>query len=209
MQLILITLAILVPAASHAGGGDWVGNGGNVVACETNGKVTKADLLDFYETGMSLKERSGNYEAIALERVTRLKELAPKLAEQYARRLESLKSEWSIREGVKLTKIEDSKHAFEPEDKNCAVQQTVVRLPELTDGKRFLVNKKFWAALSETGKAGLLMHEVVYEHFFKLGAKDSRKARQFVILMFTEKFDKMNSGDFWLYIKDLKVPVYP
>ena len=85
----------------------------------------------------------------------------------------------------------------------------VIRLPELEDGKRFLVSAVYWKRLSEPRRAGLLAHELIYEHLAKLGATDSRASRKFVALLFSPKFKDMSSGDFWLFMKELKVPVYP
>lgn len=190
--------------------GDKIGNGGNVIACEHDGKITRVQLLDFFESAnQDPKIKGPSHTALLEERLKILAPLAPKLAEQYKRRLNTIQKEWNIRDGIRLTKVDDSLHALEPDDKDCAVQQTVIRLPEATDGKRFVVSKRYWDRLDGPGRAGLMMHEIVYEHLFKLGAKDSRNARKIVGLIFSERFSTMTDSEFWLFIKELKIPVYP
>jgi hypothetical protein len=89
------------------------------------------------------------------------------------------------------------------------VVQIAIRRNEASSlNKRFTVNQELWKKLSETGKAGLVMHEIIYEHFFKLGETDSVKARTFNAYVFSDQIQQDNSKVFWNLIKELKVPVY-
>jgi hypothetical protein len=207
-----LTLAILICAPLAAFGANRVGNGGNVAICETDGQIQKILLLDFFEKdGFDFKFETakGDHEAILKSRLQVLQKLAPKLAAQYQRRSETIKAEWQIKDGIKIKDVEDSLHAVEPEGKDCGVKQIAVRTQDKVDGKHFIVNKKYWGKLDETNRAGLKAHEIVYEHLSKLGETDSRKARRLVSLMFSDRFDKMSGSDFWLFVKDLKLPLYP
>jgi len=101
----------------------------------------------------------------------------------------------------------DSLHAFEPN--GCKSRQTIIRRAVFDGNKRFAVNKALWDALSARDQAGMIMHEVIYEHFSKLGEEDSRKARKLNALLFSPELDEMNEGKFWLFVKKLEVPLYP
>lgn len=210
-QLSLLT--VLVLTSSMAFGANRVGNGGNVALCENGeGQIQKIMLLDFFEKDgfdFAFKAPPGDHEAILKNRLQILARLAPKLGAQYLKRSTTINAEWGVRDGIKIKDVGDSLHAVEPEGKDCAVKQIAVRTPDKIDGKSFIVNKKYWGKLDETNRAGLKAHEIVYEHLSKLGESDSRKSRRIVALMFSDRFDKMTGEDFWMFVKDLKIPLYP
>ena len=191
-----------------------VGNGGNLAICGKGQVVRQAQLLDFFEAGgfdydLPFISKIDNQDLILQDRLKVLAGLAPKLAAQYQRRLPEIKNEWDLKKDIKLTAVNDSLHAFSPKEKDCSIQQIVIRLPNLKEGKRFLVDEDLWKILTEAQKAGLVMHEMIYEHLAKLGEEDSRNARKINALIFSPRFSKMKSGEFWLFIKDLHISLYP
>jgi len=56
-----------------------------------------------------------------------------------------------------------------------AVQQT----PQFPESKTFTVDKTLWDLLDNDSKAGLILHEVIYQEGIRLGHKDSVDARYF------------------------------
>lgn len=164
-------------------------------------------MLDFYEAGLTLKPSEKPHEKIAEEQLGRLKSLHTKLAEQYLSRLKQLSAEIDFKDDVELTDLEDSKHLFKPLSGKCSVTQIAIRRSRPLDGeKRFVIRKDLWAKLSETDRAGLLVHEIVYEHVSKLGEEDSRKARRLTALLFSPD---LTHERFWKFIREAKLPIYP
>lgn len=198
ISLFILFLSITIQAQNR------VGNGGDVVICKNN-----TQLLDFYEDEKFKFESSEKSPwAIAEERVLQLKKIAPKLAPQYQERLATIKNEFEYKSDVELTDVKDSSHLFL--GSGCSIKQVAVR-KNLAVGKdfRFIISKKHWDALTPVHQAGLIMHEIVYEHFYKLGEKDSKndsiKARKVNRLLFSPA----TGTEFWTLIKDLEIPIYP
>jgi hypothetical protein len=183
-----------------------VGNGGNVIVCK-NGSQPTAQLLDFYEYGIPKKSTPESAEKLANLMIDRLALAAPKLAALYRKRLQELPSQLEFKNDVILTNTEDSLHLFRPVDPNCEVVQTVIRRNQAVSGQLpFLLRKDVWNQLDTQGQAGLLMHEIIYEHLFKLGEENSVKARRLNALIFSPEFTQER---FWSVIKELRLPIYP
>lgn len=221
-------IAILILAGADVFAGNRVGNGGNLVQCEEpkGSDKKQLQLLDFYEsfgmTGPDLfkldpSKKDLNDKDILQNRLDLLAKVAPKLADQYSRRTKTIQNEIEFKTGVSLSLAKDAVEAFLPSDKGCSLKQVVIRKEQKpVDGeKRFLFDQTLWNKLNPEQKAGLMLHEIIYEHFAKLESKvdrekrDSRKARKLVAKIFSKDFEKLTSGEFWLYIKSLEVPVYP
>ena len=108
-----------------------------------------------------------------------------------------------------LVGVPDSKHVFKPEDKNCEVRQIAIRRNEASVvTKRFVIDEKLWKKPSERDKAGLILHEIIYEHLFKLGEEDSVKARSINGYIFSDKAFQDGPETYWKMIKDFKLPIY-
>ena len=199
----IVAAIALVLFALPASAGNRVGNGGDVVICPE-----KSTLLDFYERPPVAAAGAKDYQAILAQRIAALAKAAPKLAEQYGRRAKSIGNEIDFKADVKLTDVKDSLHAFEPDDDNCKVRQIAIRQNQPV-GKRFLIDDRSWKALDAQNKAGLILHEIIYEHLAKLGQTDSRKVRKLNAHIFSSAIETEGSGKFWLMIKDLEIPLYP
>lgn len=203
-------ILILLITGFWAVAGNRVGNGGDVVFCKD---TNSWELLDFHEARLNsvkleVSDKLDPWE-IAKDRLKPLETLAPKLYRQYSRRLESMRSDVEFKDHVKLTNIKDSLHTFVK--KGCNVQQAALGLGFSmgNDKKAFVVSSDLWKKLSANEQAGLLMHELFYEHFFKLGIKNSRPVRQFVSLMFSSKINELTRPDFWAKVNKWDVPIYP
>ena len=180
-----------------------VGNGGDVVRCESQGTTR---LLDFYEGDLKPSNSKGDsHLAVARRTLERLKEASPNLSKQYLNRLKELPQEIELKGGVELTDIPDSAHLYLPI--GCQILQIAIRKPDVTSlEKRFLVREDLWKQLDSTHQAGLYTHEIIYEHLLKLGEEDSVKARKMNSYLYAANFDK---AGFWKLIKELKIPIYP
>ncbi len=211
---IVLLLALFV-SSEPSWATNKVGNGGSVVSCQ-NKSEKKADirLLDFYEGDVTFETNdkhdtagAENFQALAATRFEKLKEISPKLGKQYQRRLNQIMDEIDFKDDVELTKIPDSEHLFSPKSKDCRVLQVAIRKAVKTDKeKRFLIQKDLWDQMKPVQRAGLLSHEIVYEHLSKLGETTSVKARKINSLLFSANLTKQ---EFWKTIKDLQLPIYP
>lgn len=202
-----ITSSILIILSSglvHAEG-NKVGNGGDGVFC--SGVNQSAQILDFYEGDLKPTATEKDPYAIVEKKFSQLKLAAPKLGEQYLNRLKSIRSQLELKENVSLKNIKDSNHLFKPAQKDCEVLQVVIRRRTTLPGeKTFLVDKTLWDKLPPVEQAGMISHEIIYEHLMKLGAIDSTKSRALNRFIFTEKYD---ASHFWKFIERLEVSIYP
>jgi len=195
---IFLLFFVVAPAFAQ----NKVGNGGDVVDCKTS-----INLLDFYEEQIDFKTKEKNYLVIADQQLQKLKVAAPKLGEQYLKRLKEIESEIDFKSDIKLTDIKDSLHLYQPLAKNCHVYQIAIRRPlVLGNEKRFIIRQDLWNRLSPAHKAGLLTHEIIYEHFSKLGESDSIKTRKVNTYLFSKD---VKNDEFWKLVKNLELPIYP
>jgi hypothetical protein len=199
-------IAVLVVANLVHAEGNKVGNGGDGVFCEGAGS-SSWQILDFYEGELKLISDEKDPYVIVEKKFTELKAIAPKLGEQYLSRLKTIRDELDFKAGVSLTNIKDSKHLFKPADPKCKVLQVVIRnRTELPGQKAFIVRKDLWDQLPPIQQAGMISHEIIYEHLMKMGAKDSIKARALNRFVFTEKYD---AKKFWEFVQGLELSIYP
>ncbi len=200
IALTLACLPFLVEAQNK------VGNGGNVVDCKTKHSQSPR-LLDFYEADINPELVGKEAKEIAEDRFKLLKEAAPALGAQYLKRLSQIESEIAFKDDIEILPINDSNHLFKPLSENCKIIQVAVRNNKaLARDKRFIIGKDLWNKMTATHQAGLLAHEIIHEHFTKLGETDSVKARRLNAHIFTDPLDKKK---FWEFIKELEVSIYP
>ena len=222
-----VVLAVSLLDAKAAG--NRVGNGGKAVVCGEPGKTPVADLLDFYErnkdpvlaaskSAASLKAgTSAKYDpaasvkdatAMFSERLNLLAKVHPRLSMQFSKRLATFPNELEF-ESDSLVGTEDSFHLIEPREKYCTIEQAAIRREELMDGeKRFVIAREVWKVMSPRARAGLLSHEIVYEYFYRLGDRDSRKARKYNEMLFDPNFEKKTKEEYWAFVRGLKIAIY-
>jgi len=179
-SLILITANHVQAGDFRAGGHD--GNGGDAIVC-TQGNTKTAELLDFYEARVmrGIQIDLGSENLSVQDKVdwalSRLRRLDTKRAERYAKRIATFKDDAQFLSGYELPDISDSAQVFLPA--NCKIEQLVVqRLNPPKGEKQFLVNEEIWNLLNNTNKAGILLHEAIYEEMLEIGVvRNSIKAR--------------------------------
>jgi hypothetical protein len=198
----MISLFNFLLAGTLAFSQNKVGNGGDVVNCAPS----KIELLDFYESGTKPAVEGTDPFEIAKATLSKIRNVKPSLSEIYLNRLEKMKNEIDFKDEIELTDIKDSKHLYKPLPKECKVEQIAIR-KNLVVGKekRFLIRNDFWKQLKPDQQAGLLTHEIIYEHFYKLGEDDSVKARKLNAYL----YGKVDAETFWNLVKELSVPIYP
>lgn len=189
--------------------GNVVGNGGNAVVCKEPGTgiFRSAELLDYYEArilrNLSIKMDSERDEVErAAKAVSRLKHLDANKVEQWTKRIREFKSQASFVSGVTLTSIPDANPVAIPN--GCELQQAAIRRAVVYDGEStFLVNKDIWEKLSDDDKAGLILHEVIYEDHAQIGEKTSNSARFLNATLASDDIAKWNAGRYVTFLSKL------
>jgi len=210
MNFALIVLFLATCLFSISGfGQNRVGNGGDGIVCTKEGAQATAEILDFYESSQARIESTEAYSEIVESRLQVLKKIDSTMGELYQKRWKSMQPEIEWKKEIELIGIEDSKHLYVPSDKNCKLKQVAIRRNQVAANQsRFVIDDSFWQQISPVSRAGLIMHELIYEHFYKLGEKDSVKARTLNAYIFSPDLESKGSTGFWKLISSLKVPIY-
>lgn len=202
----LLFASLIVYAPFSLASGNRVGNGGDIIQCKG-----ESVLLDFYETTAPIKnfKSENSYQEIVGIVLNQLEKIHPAQAKQYKKRFASMEGEIEFRSEIELKNIKDSNHVFRPKNKDCKLLQIAVRRNlESTQTKRFVIDQELWKELNNTHKAGLILHEIIYEHLYKLGEEDSQKARILNAYLFSDKIFESPPEDYWKLIQSLKLPIY-
>jgi hypothetical protein len=186
--------------------GNGVGNGGDAVVCKDS-----AELLDFAEAKLLKKftlissVKSENYMSAAKERLEKLKGLDRKLADQYLNVLLKVDTRWKIIENAQFRDVPDSFEIAIPD--GCKLEQLAIQ--QEMEGKTVIhVSKKIWDRLNVMNKAGLLLHEIIYEHFITTGETNSVKARKFNAFLFSQELEKSDKKKYREVVRSLGIKAY-
>lgn len=190
-------------------GGNEVGNGGDVVVCRGKDSIKLIQLLDFYESKKKdNKEITTSLESedmILREIISNITKADSKRGELFKKKALTFHQEAQFLINVKLTDIPDSFHLILPQDKTCKLEQIAIFDKYQTNSsKKFMVNKDLWDKLDPINKAGLMMHEIIYEYFSSLGEKNSIKARAYNAFI----FGTYTTDEYWKFSKSLRLPIY-
>lgn len=187
MKICISVLSIILTFSSFAetlrGGHD--GGGGQGVVCYEGGEITSVRLLDTYE-GEILEGLSIPSYAESAENIYQT------ILNDYAWYFKSIGGEKFLQnfpntfrflpKGIRLNLIEDSKPIFIPQ--GCKIEQ----LANYQGGKRIFVVGDFWNKLSETDKAALYLHELIWTYERENGVPYSARARRTVARMISTDF---------------------
>ena len=191
---------VTTPPIPRPAGND-VGNGGDGVICESKGAASY-DLLDFFEAqalppkikpelpGETLDEKVEG----ALARLTRLD--APKAA-RYREKAKDFTDDKLVRwvSGIEFYDIPDS--GYVPLPGHCRIEQVAIQRKPLFPGDpRYVISKDWWENFSTDQKAGLILHEIVYEEMLSLGHVDSVRARKFTVYLASNRFSQMPQEEY-------------
>lgn len=204
-------LALFVASQAQAGARD-LGNGGHSVVCRDGATrlPVQATLLDYFEGEIYRGIRAdlgppelgveGKMELL-LGRIARF---SPDMAARYRRGYETFHASSRFVKGVRLVITSDSHEQFIPE--GCQIEQTVVRrVPRFAEDRKYTINQEIWDALDADGKAGMILHELVYEETQRNGHADSFTARYFNSRLSSPEIEKLSKSEF----VDLLWQVFP
>lgn len=177
MKFFLLTFNVLTISVSSYALEQRIGNGGNVVVCEST-----SELLDYYEARVQRQERiqtydiEGSWPHKVNSLLERLKRVSPKRAEVYQKQADEFLAEAIILYKTRFVEIPDSDHITLPV--GCSIVQGIVQVePDLPGKKRYTINGDLWDTLDEATRAGLILHEIIYREAISYGHKNSIAVR--------------------------------
>lgn len=204
MKSVALILGLL--SVTALADGNRVGNGGDVIQCPA-----KVQVLDLYEASQELQtfESHETTQEIVQKVLKNIERLNPNQGRQYLNRAAEFMDEVDFKDEAKLVNIRDSKHLFKPSDRECKLKQIAIRRKDASkNSKRFIISKSLWEQLDNKNQAALILHEIIYEHLYKLGEEDSVKARILVGYAFSKNALTENKRTYQTMIQDLKLPIY-
>ncbi len=170
MKIVIGLFLMMFALISHTAlAGTELGNGGNVIYCTDGLNDHYVKLLDYYEgeiwNGLTLSfPKEGDFLQKADQILDRLQNFDPQLASAYKKRIREIYADFNLIPNINLGHVQDSYELAIPA--NCETRQIVVRLHDINPGqKRFQVSQDLWNQLDANNQAGVLLHEVIYEHF--------------------------------------------
>lgn len=178
----LSVFSFILSSSLAFAGGDWVGNGGNILECASSEKV---QLLDYYEAEQQ-RQISVNlgpgiaYQEKVLFALNRLSAVNPTRASQYKNWFASFDQDTQWFSQGKFLPIRDSGAVIIPSE--CEIRQIAIQRPEdliMPGDKRYVIDLRLWNRLSEQDKAGLILHELIYREGIENGQSSSPRVRYF------------------------------
>lgn len=155
-----------------------VGNGGDAVVCD-DGRVL---MLDLYEgaTRYGFTYDWLSNAASPLENVEQVlshwRAIDPILVDRFSQEASAFFQNANFLSDVVLTDIPDSQHIAIPN--GCAIKQIAIRRePSFPREKRYTVSQDLWDAMDSANRAGLILHELIYNWAVTQGHENSINAR--------------------------------
>jgi hypothetical protein len=219
----LITISMTVSTLTFAG--NEVGNGGDLLKCPNSPNV----LFDFKETSINkvtlLLESAKGEEfkdeyKLAEKIIKRLEALAPRIYKKYSNDLLTFKTRTRFIEGEVFRDILDTKHVSLPKD--CELLQVATQqVDPLSKDTIISINKDLYSKLDTPNKAGLILHEIIYEHFKffsdenhvnenskPYSEQNSVKVRMFNRYLHSKEIKTHNEKQFHDFFERLGIPSY-
>ncbi len=187
--------------------GNEVGNGGDVIVCPNKAPV----LLDFHENKnkkmpYTLLTKKGKDELEYLKEVLgNLSGVSQSFHKKYLNDLTQLKGKLVYLPDTKFRDVKDSFHVGVP--KGCEIKQAAIQ-KEGPQGTIIYINKDLYEKMSVEQRAGLLGHEMIYEHFKYFGQQHSVNVRELNRYFFSKEMPKKGSASFVKLVQGMNIPGY-
>ncbi len=219
IQSIFLVIALVFSSSLDARtaialqGGDYVGNGGDVIVCE-NSKVpspSSIELLDLFEARTIYGKKINMPKHLSLDETLkiltdRLGYFDPYLSQFFKGNIDQFMSETVFVKGVVLTDIPDSKHIALAQ--NCRLEQIAIqRTPRFPGEKRYTISKNLWDQLDSLNQAALILHEVLYRQVLESNIEspdkiDSEAVRYLVHLLVSNSINELSFEEFYSLMVD-------
>jgi hypothetical protein len=189
--VLFATILAPVALAAPPPGGGQARNGGNAVVCRNaDGSIRSVELYDYWEgkqshkapavlgpDTMSVSEKTKLFMKRFRETPVYYRDRGQ--ADRYEATLDIILSQLDsiIREDFNPDPIDDDTERHTPKPP-CAKEQFAEQILNPKPGEgRFHIKKSLWDAASNTHRAGIILHEVIYRDEIKRGADNSDSAR--------------------------------
>jgi hypothetical protein len=186
---ILIIFALLFSCsknneALNEASGTETGNGGGVVVCrdpETQA-IQSVELLDFYEAKviqsrvLDMGEKTIPWTEKIETVFKKLDRLSPTRSKKYRKIYERFFNEAKMIPNANLTYIDDAANIVLP--LGCTKEQaSILKTPEFPGEKRYTMSQFLWDKMDNDSKAGLILHEIIYQEGLAWDHKNSKPTR--------------------------------
>jgi hypothetical protein len=203
--LVLLSNSLYNTAMASQKFGHEVGNGGDVIMCGGS----EYEVLDYY-----LYERASNNRVIELGSGDELEKV-----ETVLKRIESLDVERAHRYRNRLREIWNNEinwlSEFELIDlpdagyiptTACRMRQAIIQRQNRHPALKLLtIQKDLWQNLNPKARAGLILHELIYEEMLGLGQNNSKNARAFNAAVSASTFLTLTKSQYEALVQKLFV----
>jgi hypothetical protein len=161
---VLACLCMMTSFSSFAGGD--AGNGGGAFVCRnTNNEILSAELVDFYEGKteyhLSIKQTNLEVESQLNKAVLKYISSVPVKASEILESIEQVQKIMHVVSNARLENTNDFNLRVSP--KSCLGGFVKFeQLANFTNDGQLMVDQEIYEALSNTDKAGLVLHEAAY-----------------------------------------------
>jgi len=157
--------------------GNEKGNGGNFLACVSEGK-TSYTLVDFYENKeVDLNTKISSWQSAVKEKLTQIQNISPLRGASYFKILEAIVENAQYVEGGYFSSSDDLGPVVIPQ--GCSLVQAATQFSDRNISEhQFYINSDVWNQISEFQKAGLVLHEIILNEAVASGHKTSKRARK-------------------------------
>jgi hypothetical protein len=178
-------------------GNTHIGNGGNARVCRSNGAIVSVEFFDYWENFgrrprlvLDLGADDLPYMDKVRLAVDRLARLSPLRAALYLKWAENFNSEMNpVSDKFPLRDPSDSVSPFDPQEiDGCKTEQLALQqIPKSPWEARYLVRASLWERLGPNGKAGLILHELIYREANELSGHQDSEAVRFLNSLLASK----------------------
>ncbi|MBY0471233.1 hypothetical protein K2X30_08710 [bacterium] len=189
MKKLLIGILLLTAGSVWA---HEVGNGGGSVVCYAPDGVTRTsiELFDYWEMSRYLKATETvdlGDESVSVEKkidlfAQKLKWIDPSRAERYRQAAAVILSQLDkeLRDDLGVSPVDDDRSEIDPPAPPCRKELFAIQIKDPKPGEtRFMIRKDLYndPLTSNTTRAGIILHEIIYRDTIQNGARDSFGAR--------------------------------
>lgn len=198
------------PSPTERSIGNQVGNGGKVVVCRNpNGSLTWSKLLDFYEGNclynLDVKISSLGVLPKVMEALDRLSPFDPLQAHRFKKMAEEFFQNSNF--VGPLNETADSEEIVAP-PRGCKTEQAITQVKVVFPGdKLYNIDPTIWndAAFSDSDRAGLLLHEIIYTDALAKGHKNSRAVRYLNMQLMSGVVSNLTQEDYVTVMRALNL----
>jgi len=209
------------------GSGGRVGNGGGGILCSEGSSIKSIELFDFFESSAGPRQWiiSVDYQAdLAKSKLEQAIETAQHVIDTRWRPIDSVMADY-LTEKLKefpqevdwqtnsLRSLPDLENTITPPSGCGHVQLAIQTTPIFPGDKRYTIRKDFFEheKFSNTSRAGLILHELIYRLTSLAGAKDSRSTRLLTSIFFSGNQkeltgDEGSTQNYFEYLKLAQMP---